>query len=167
MMNITNRFVPCCLLLAIVTVTAGCNGRDASEPPRDLPDICKADCNFTVTLPDAVDQLPQVPDVIRVSGGTEVNFRLPGGGEKGFERTNGVGQAPDRTVLSFEEPAFVDDQENPVYTLELTAGDNRYTARSHEANVCHAPDGCRYVVINVGHPGRPSIISSPHFIIAR
>lgn len=165
-MSINNRVVPGCLLLAIVTVTAGCNGRDASEPPRGLPDICKADCNVEVTLPDASDQLPEVPDAIRVSGGTEVNFRLPGGGERGFESTSQGGKVPERTVLSFEEPAFVDDQDNPVYTLELTPGDNRYKARPHEANVCHAPDGCRYVVINVGHPGRPSIISSPHFIIA-
>ncbi len=160
-----------CLLGASAMMLVGCeptDSPDAREPPeareapdrspqqrgQGMPELCTENCDIAITLPEAVDQLPSVPDVIRVAGNTEVNFQL------------GRGSSEDqRTVLSFEQPAFVDGQGNPLYTLELGPGNNRHLTQPAEANVCSPPDGCRYVVIDVGQPQRPSIISSPYIII--
>lgn len=153
-----------CLVGLSAVMLVGCEDHQVPEPtaPPDIPDtrdndrvmpeLCEQPCDVDINLPEAPGQLPSVPDVIRVARGTEVNFRL---GRGNPERQN--------TVLSFEQPAFVDEQNRPVYTLNLGAGDNLY--RTTSANVCRPPDGCRYVVINVGQPQRPSIISTPYIII--
>lgn len=152
-----------CLLGAAIFVI-GCQPDDRPEPEREAPEVTEEiqpmvceppdPCIVDITLPDAAGERPSAPHEVRVTGGTDVNFRID----------RGPGAA-NRTVLSFEQAAFVDRQDNPIYTLELNPGNNSFTTRPSEANVCHPPDGCRYVVINVGQPGRPSIISTPHIII--
>lgn len=126
--------------IAIFTL-AGC----AVDQPRDVPDVCRADCRVDINLPDE-------PADLHVEGGSEVNFRIQHG-------------KPDsaRTVLSFEQPALLDNQGSPLYTLDLRSGNNIYEVS--DQGVCGPPDGCRYVIIDVGRPDRPSIISSPIIIV--
>ncbi|GEM_PF-1679366 len=142
------------LLPLSLLFAAGCDASQNDERPSPGTQACTENCEFRIGLPDDHDRAPEPPEVIRVAEGTEVNFTIPR-----------EGQEANRTVLSFQQPAFLDEDRNPVYTLELGPGDNKYFTQSFRANVCHPPEGCRYVVINVGRPGRASIISSPHIII--
>lgn len=140
------------VVLAATMAIAGCNERDGEGPTPEVP-VCPDPCPIDIGLPGPPDQLPQPPDKIVVDAGSEVNFKLP----QGDPQTD-----DERTVLSFEERALVDEYGNAVFTVELTGGDNVYKAGE---KVCRPPKGCRYVVINVGQPDRPSVISSPHFVI--
>lgn len=144
------------LILAATMVIAGCNNRNGDVP--DLPEICPAPCQVPIELPGNVGERPKAPPTTVVEGGTVVNFNLDQVSETNAERT----------VLSFEKPVFVDDidgQQRLLYTLELTAGDNEYKVRPFKKGECDLAPGCRYVVINIGRPGRPSVISSPYFVI--
>ena len=124
-----------------------------AQPDREVP-TCRADCTTTIELPSDRAQRPAAPDVTRIAGGEILDFVVPS-----QERGRG------RTVLAFVEAPFRDRQGNPIYVLELNAGSNRYESRPHEDGVCHAPAGCRYVVINIGTPTRPPVINSPIIII--
>jgi hypothetical protein len=124
----------------------------AATPPH--AQTCRADCRAPIELPDDLTRSPSVPEVTRVAGGEVLDFPVSNRtGERG------------RTVLAFQEAAFVDRQGNPIYTLELQYGSNRFETRPYRDGVCRAPDGCRYVVINIGSPTRPAIIGSPIIII--
>lgn len=145
------------LTLAAAMAIAGCNERDGNDRAPDLPATCPAPCNIDIELPQDVTQPPKAPAITVVDANSEVIFRLPQGG----------GQAPGRTVLSFDAPAFLGNNNKPVYTLVLAGAANRYKAAE---GVCKADtdpekNGCRYVVINVGTADRPSVISSPRVII--
>lgn len=124
-----------------IFILAGCT----ANQPREKPEVCRDECRVDINLPNE-------PADLHVKSGSEVNFRVQHG-------------KPDsaRTVLSFEQPAFLDNQGSPLYTLDLRSGNNIYEVS--DRGVCGPPDGCRYVVIDVGRPDRPSIISSPTIIV--
>lgn len=148
-----------CLACVTVLAIGGCAVPGARDDADQVQEPCRADCQLSFELPANVDERPRVQDVYHIAGGTELDFRIPG------RKNPDVSGHPARTVLSFAEPAFLDRQGDPAYTLELMPGNNRFTARDSGSGVCTPPDGCRYVVINVGQPGRPSIISSPSIVI--
>lgn len=124
----------------------------ATAPPQ--AQVCRANCELPIELPSDPSQRPAAPAVTRIVGGEVLDFAIPA-----------QARAGGRTVLAFDEAAFRDGQGNPIYVLELRAGSNRFESRPHDHGVCHAPRGCRYVVINVGTPTRPAVINSPIIII--
>jgi hypothetical protein len=124
-----------------------------ASPEREVQ-TCRADCAAAIELPSDRGQRPVAPAVTRIAGGETLDFVVP-------SETRGRG----RTVLAFDEAAFRDRRGDPLYVLELRPGSNRFESRPHEDGVCHAPHGCRYVVINVGTPTRPPVIRSPIIII--
>ncbi len=124
-----------------------------AAPDREAR-TCRADCTAAIELPSERGQRPAAPAVTRIAGGTMLDFVVP-------SKPRGSG----RTVLAFDEAAFRDRQGDSVYVLELRSGNNRFESRPYEDGVCHAPDGCRYVVINVGTPTRPPVINTPIIII--
>lgn len=126
----------------------------ACATSAQAPQTCRADCVAPIELPSEAGQRPSAPAVVRIAGGEVLDFRLPS-----EARSQG------RTVLAFDQAAFRDRQGDPIYTLELHPGSNRFESRPYADGVCHAPDGCRYVVINLGMPTRPPVINSPVIII--
>lgn len=122
--------------------------------PTDTQPPCRQDCSVPIGLSDQINQRPVAPDRYRVVSEQEVDFNV-----------REVRGQDARTILSFEEAAFVDARGNPVYTLELRPGSNPYRVRSYRDGVCRPPQGCRYVVINAGTPQRPGLINSPRIII--
>lgn len=109
-----------------------------------------ADCRLQLHLPEDRSLPPGVPARIHVAGGQILNLDVHG---------RRPGQA--RTVVTFEQAAFEDENGTPLYSLELVAGANLYRLREFEAGVCHAPDGCRYFVVNDGLGERPAASSAP------
>ena len=138
-------------ILPVVTLLTGC-AATAVAPMHEHP--CRQDCSVSIDLSTQVGQRPAAPDWFRVASEEEVDFNV--------REVRGIDA---RTILSFEEAAFVDENRNPIYTLELKPGSNPYQVRSYRDGVCRAPRGCRYVVINVGTPQRPGVIDSPRIII--
>jgi hypothetical protein len=126
----------------------------ASPTSAEEIETCRANCVAAIELPSDRARQPTVPAVTRIAGGEVLDFVVPA-----------QARAQGRTVLAFDEAAFRDRQGNPVYVLELQAGSNRFESRPYDDGVCHAPQGCRYVVINVGMPNRPAVINSPVIII--
>jgi len=142
--------------MAMTLAITGCSKPGQDTQQATLPAMCGSPCDVPIELPQDGTRLPEVPDLVVVSGDATVNFKLP----------QGNGSRGERTVLSFEKPLFVNRSGgNLLYTLELEAGDNQFKTRGVVAGECDALPGCRYVVINVGRGDRPSIISSPRFII--
>ncbi len=137
--------------LSVLVILAGC-AATAVTPADHNP--CRQACSVSIDLAAQVGQRPGAPDWFRVVGGEEVDFEV--------DEVRGLDV---RTILSFEEAAFRDENGNPVYTLELESGSNPYQVRPYRDGVCRAPRGCRYVVINVGTPQRPGVIDSPRIII--
>lgn len=130
------------LFALAIFILAGC----AVKQDRGKPPVCRADCRVDINLPNE-------PADLHIEGGTEVNFRIQHG-------------KPDsaRTVLSFEQPALLDNQGSPLYTVDLRSGNNLY--KVSDRGVCsQRRNGCRYVIIDVGRPDEPSIISSPRIIV--
>lgn len=149
-------FVSICLFGITIFILAGC----AVKQPRGEPEVCRADCRVDINLPDE-------PANLHVEGGSEVNFRIQHAEQAltrmHSARRDSAQRNSGRTVLSFEEPALLDNEGNPLYTLDLRSGNNIYEV--NDQGVCGPPDGCRYVIIDVGRPDRPSIISSPLIIV--
>ena len=137
---------------AVILFIAGCATAD-SRSERNV-ETCRSNCAVTIELPADSGRAPTAPAVTRIAGGQVLDFNIDG-----QTRTDA------RTVLAFEQAAFLDQRGKPLYTLELAAGSNRFESRPYEDGVCHGPGGCRYVVINVGNPTRPPIINSPVVII--
>ncbi len=149
-------FVSICLFGLAVFILSGC----AVKQPRGEPDVCRAECRVDINLPDE-------PANLHVEGGSKVNFRIQHTeqalAQSRAARRDSAQRDSGRTVLSFEEPALLDNEEIPLYTLDLRSGNNLYEV--NDEGVCRPPDGCRYVIIDVGRPDRPSIISSPRIIV--
>jgi hypothetical protein len=139
------------ILPALLLLTA-CTA--AQLTPTDAVPPCRQDCAVSIGLSTQINQRPVVPERYRVVSEQEVDFNV----------REARGQDA-RTILSFEEAAFVNERGNPVYTLELKPGSNRFRVRPYRDGVCRPPQGCRYVVINVGTPQRPGVINSPRIII--
>lgn len=138
----------------LVVIASGC----ATSPGNDeIETACAADCSITVGIPVDDRQPPAAPDAYRVQEGASVRFDLA--------TDNGSQVRNQRMVLAFGQAAFVDRRGNPVYTLELGESGQQFRARAYEDGVCRAPAGCRYVLVNVGNPRRPAVISSPRIII--
>lgn len=148
-------------IVPIVTIAAGC-----ATSPGDggVQTACDDNCPIAVELSADQSQPGKAPDITRVKEGARVIFEL---------RSEDADQ-PDqqRIVLAFGQAVFVDRRGNPIYALELKESGQTYRVRtSRDQNnsnkpVCPiGPDGCRYVVVNVGNPGRPAVISSPRIII--
>lgn len=135
-----------CLFGLTIFILAGC----AVKQHRGEPEACKDKCTVDINLPDE-------PADLHVKGGSEVNFRIQHSERVSTHRDSA------RTVLSFEEPALLDNERNPLYTLDLRSGNNIYEV--NDEGVCRPPNGCRYVIIDVGRPDQPSIISSPLIIV--
>jgi len=155
----SNIFTACgSLILVAALAIAGCNGREGNERIATPSAPCPDPCNVDIDLPVDFGQKPQVPPVTVVKPGSEVNFKILEGNPQTDD---------ERTVLSFDQAALVDANGNKLFTLELTGGDNKFTAGQGVCKEHTDPEknGCRYVVINVGRPGRPSVISSPRFVI--
>ncbi|WP_181918431.1 MULTISPECIES: hypothetical protein [unclassified Wenzhouxiangella] len=149
-----------------IFILAGC----AVTAPPGEPEVCRAECRVDINLPDE-------PANLHVEGGSEVNFRIQNA-EQALARSDSarrvsaqrdsaqrvsVQRDSARIVLSFEQPALLDNQGTPLYTLDLRSGNNLYEV--NDEGVCRPPDGCRYVIIDVGRPDRPSIISTPKIIV--
>ncbi len=144
--------------IAAILLIAGCANSGPAMGPTEAQltnaETCRANCATPIELPAETGRAPTVAATTRIAGGQVLDFNL-----RGQTRTNA------RTVLAFKQAAFLDQRGNPIYSLELTAGNNRFESRRYEDGVCHAPRGCRYVVINFGTPTRPPIINSPILII--
>lgn len=143
-----------CFLLGSIVALAGC------EAPETIEDICRANCQVGIDLPEDSKRPPNAsPERMVIAAGEYVNFVVEGGPP---------GQ--EATVLRFERPntPLLDDNENPLYTAELKRGSNRFRTRPWEDGVCRppdAPDGCKYDIVNTGNSQRPP--KDPWIILAR
>lgn len=138
-----------CIATVLVALLFGCAAQPAQQKgPGQAHDRTDID------LPANIEEVPNVPPVTRVSGGQSLDFHLAA-----------PSQAAGRTVIAFGEAAFVDHQGRRIYSMQLNPGSNRFTARPFADGVCHGPQGCRFVVVNIGNPQRPAIIGSPIVII--
>lgn len=145
---------PLVIVLVIAGWVAAGSSTGLAQNQEASPDTCRANCAAPIDLPVATQRRPTAPPSTRIAGGEVLDFKLAG-----------RGRSAARTVLAFEQAAFIDERGNPIYSLNLGTGSNRFESRPFEDGVCHAPRGCRYVVINVGTPTRPPIINSPIVII--
>lgn len=134
-------------MIAGILILGACMAGSDSE-------TCRADCRVPILLPEDPALPPESPELIRVAGGQLLNFDL-----------NGRRPAQARTVVTFDQRAIEDENGNPVYSLELITGHNHRRARPYEADVCHAPAGCRYTVVNVGLSTRPAPLSAESVLI--
>lgn len=148
---------------AIVSVftmlMSGALGLSGCDAQIEHPQVktCEQPCVLPITLPDteAPNEIePGAPDLFRIAGNTPLDFEV-----------SGETAARGGVILSFEEPIVRREQGDWMYTIRLNPGRNRYTVRPYEDNLCHAPAGCKYVIIHLAEPGRRSTIQSPGVII--
>ena len=111
------------------------------------PVSCNQNCKLVITLPDEASERPVVAEnEYRVRGNTSVDFSVGSGNDKA------------RTVLVFEEPAFVDKDDNRIYVLKVVGKTNKY--KTVERRACVDRKDCnkyKYTVVNYGTPERPPL----------
>lgn len=128
-----------------------------SLPGYATAQTCRKNCQLEIKLPKHIGYKPEAPDVYRIQGGIKLDFLLtvPDPSDPNTE-----------VILSFEKPIVRDPNGGDwLFTVELEPGSNIYTVRPFDDWMCHWPEGCKYVIINLSNPERPSWIHSPDVII--
>jgi len=137
------------LPLAAPLVFAGCVTGPGAV---DMVNVCDQDCALDITLPTqhGKPEIPPGQEKLRVKGGTKVTFDVRGGPGGGHG-----------AVLVFEDPAFVNKDDEPIYVLWLKPGKRKFKTMPPPA--CPAasrpgdPEGCKYTVIDLDDPRRPPL----------
>lgn len=135
------------LLVAAIATVVACQSAIEGE-------TCRAGCRLDIYLPEDPAQPPEFPERVRVAAGQELNLNVHG---------RRPGQA--RTVITFEQAAFQDETDTPLYSLDLVTGYNHYRLRDSSAGVCRPPSGCRFFVVNAGLLERPAATGSHGVLI--
>lgn len=135
------------ITLATLVFGTGCEDRKST-------DVCRSNCQLTVSLPEDVSKPPEISNErMRLAGGGELDIRVE------------VGSAENHaTELHFFRPGqhadsgtpFVDKNDRPIYRVLLDVGSNRLKLRPYDDNVCRPPDGCKYDIVNTGNTERPT-----------
>lgn len=123
-------------LLILPFLLAGCAVGRPMTPPQSCPPACRVD----ISLPPSNGGQPGIPHeqlTTRAQPGSRIDFGLP--------RTSNR----NRILLVFSEPALVDSDGRPLWTVGLRGRSNMFTVRD-TAN-CPSP-GCKYTVIDLDDP---------------
>jgi hypothetical protein len=148
MRHSVNNIPSFCLLLAALVMASFLTACATADP-------CRSACRLNIELPSE-DGKPLPPkidkDAYRVAANTPVEFTIGGASDAA------------RTLLVFEQPAFLDPAGKAVYVLKVIPGQgNEY--RTVQYGTCSPPRGCKYTIVNFGTPERPPL--DPWIIIDR